>query len=158
MVSILQKTLTFRDALLDDLPVIVRLLADDMLGKDREAGGNGLAPSYLSAFDAIEHDSNNRLIVADLVGKVVGCMQVTIIPQLTFKGGRRLQIEGVRVDKAARGQQVGRAMVNWAIDFARAKGCHLVQLTSNKHREDALRFYESLDFQPSHIGFKYDLS
>lgn len=155
--SPLRKKLGFRDALLDDLPLIVRLLADDVLGKDREVEGSRLDGAYLSAFDAIQRDPNNRLIVADLEGEIAGCMQVTLIPHLTFKGRMRLQIEGVRVDKATRGQQVGAAMINWAIDLARAKGCHLVQLTSNKQREDALRFYENLGFEPSHIGFKHDL-
>jgi len=103
-------------------------------------------------------DSNNRLIVADLDGEVIGCMQLTTIPHLTFKGGTRLQIEGVRVDKAFRGQKVGAAMIDWAVAFARAAGCHLVQLTSNRDRDDALRFYEGCGFRPSHIGFKHYLS
>lgn len=156
--STVQHALIFREALLDDLAAIVRMLADDVLGKSREIEGNGLDPSYLSAFDAIKLDPNNRLIVADLEGEVVGCMQLTTIPHLTFGGRTRLQIEGVRVDRAVRGQQIGGAMIKWAINFADNEGCHLVQLTSNKHREDALRFYEALDFEPSHIGFKHYLS
>ena len=157
-VSDLSDALTFREARRDDVPVIVRLLADDVLGQNREVRSDGFDPAYLSAFDAIERDPNNRVIVAVFGGEVIGCMQLTTIPHLTFKGGKRLQIEGVRVDKANRGQQVGAAMIDWAITFARAAGCHLIQLTSNSDREDALRFYEGQGFDPSHIGFKLYLS
>ncbi|MEM7044797.1 MAG: GNAT family N-acetyltransferase, partial [Pseudomonadota bacterium] len=97
---------------------------------------------------------NNRLIVAEHDGEVVGCMQLTAIPHLTFTGGKRMQIEGVRVKEAFRSQQVGRRMITWAIDEARACGCHLVQLTSNRQRTDAMRFYESVGFEPSHVGYK----
>jgi len=151
-------SLTFREMCRDDVQNVVRLLADDRLGQAREASGDTGDPAYLEAFDVIERDSNNRLIVADLDGEVIGCMQLTTIPHLTFKGGTRLQIEGVRVDKAFRGQKVGAAMIDWAVAFARAAGCHLVQLTSNRDRDDALRFYEGCGFRPSHIGFKHYLS
>ena len=144
----------FREARRDDVPAIARLLADDALGRMREAAGDGLAPAYLSAFDAIAADPNNRLIVVDHGGEVTGCMQLTIIPQMTFTGGKRLQIEGVRIDAAYRGQGIGGAMMDWAIAFAREQGCHLVQLTSNKSRSDALRFYEDCGFEPSHVGYK----
>ena len=148
----------FRDARRDEIGDIVRLLADDALGRSREAYGEKQDPAYAEAFDAIDRDPNNRLIVADVDGRVAGCMQITIIPHLTFKGGRRLQIEGVRVDSAMRGRKVGRAMIEWAIDLAREQRCHLVQLTTNKSREDAIRFYEGLGFEASHIGCKLDLA
>lgn len=151
------KTPTFRDARREDTPTIVRLLADDALGRTRETYGASVDPAYLSAFDVIERDPNNRLIVADLDGEVIGCMQLTTIPHLTFKGGTRLQIEGVRIDKAFRGRKIGAAMIAWAVDVARAEGCHLVQLTSNKSRDDTLRFYRNLGFEPTHIGFKRHL-
>ena len=146
----------FRDARRDEVPIIARLLADDALGRMREAGdgGEALAPTYLSAFDAIAADPNNRLIVVDHGGDVIGCMQLTIIPQMTFTGGKRLQIEGVRIGGAHRGGGIGAAMIDWAIAFAREEGCHLVQLTSNKSRSDALRFYEECGFEPSHVGYK----
>lgn len=147
-------TTTFRDADADDISAIVSLLADDALGQAREAYGNDLDPAYLEAFEAIARDANNRLIVAERDGEVIGCMQLTSIPHLTFKGGTRLQIEGVRVHKAYRGRKVGAAMIDWAVAFASTQGCHLVQLTSNRSREDALRFYQDLGFEPSHIGFK----
>ena len=145
---------TFRDMRRDDLPAVIKLLAEDVLGQSREAAGEGIDPAYVLAFDAVARDPNNRLIVADLDGEAIACMQVTTIPHLTFKGGTRLQIEGVRVDKRYRGQKVGAAMIEWAIALADDTDCHLVQLTSNKDRGDALRFYEERGFQPSHIGFK----
>ena len=150
----LSKKPTFRDMRRDDLLDVIRLLADDVLGQNRETASEGIDPAYAEAFDAIERDANNRLIVADVSGEVIGCMQLTIIPHLTFKGGTRLQIEGVRVDKRYRSQKIGAAMIDWAIAFGRTEDCHVVQLTSNKDREDALRFYEERGFQASHVGFK----
>lgn len=150
----LPTTLTFRDARREDVPAIVGLLADDALGRSREAWGDAVDPAYLTAYDAIDRDPNNRLIVADVEGEVAGCMQLTAIPHLTFKGGTRLQIEGVRVKDAFRGRQLGGAMIAWAVAWAETEGCHLVQLTSNKTRKDALRFYEQQGFEPSHVGYK----
>lgn len=148
---------TIRDAVKADVSTIIRLLRDDELGQGRESGEATDADAYRHAFDEIDDDPKNRLIVADLDGDVVACMQITVIPHLVFCGGKRLQIEGVRVDKAFRSQNIGQQMINWAIDVARETGCHLVQLTSNKLRKDAQRFYENAGFAPSHIGFKYAL-
>lgn len=150
----LPTTLAFREARRLEMPAIVELLADDALGRSREAFGDTLDPAYKQAFDAIDRDPKNRLIVADVDGEVVGCMQLTVIPHLTFKGGIRMQIEGVRVKETFRGRRVGAAMIEWAVASARALGCHLVQLTSNKSREDALRFYEGQGFEPSYVGYK----
>lgn len=156
----LPTTPAFREARRDDVVAIVRLLADDALGRSREAfwdatgPGHQVDPAYQEAFDAIDRDPNNRLIVADVAGEVVGCMQLTAIPHLTFKGGIRMQIEGVRVKETFRGRRIGAAMITWAVDLAREQGCHLVQLTSNKSREDALRFYQGQGFEPSHVGYK----
>ena len=149
---------TLRDARHDDVPAIVGLLADDELGRTRENWSDTIDPAYFTAFDQIEGDPGNRLIVADVHGEVVGCMQITMIPHLTFTGGRRLQIEGVRVKAPYRGRRIGEAMIAWAIDRGRENGCHLVQLTSNRTREDAGRFYERLGFEPTHIGYKLHLS
>lgn len=146
--------LTFRDARIEEVPAIVELLADDALGRSREAFGDAVDPAYLTAFEAIDRDPNNRLIVADVDGEVAGCLQLTAIPHLTFKGGVRLQVEGVRVKESFRGRRIGGAMMAFAIASARSEGCHLVQLTSNKSRKDALRFYEDQGFEPSHIGYK----
>ena len=146
----------FRDARPGEVPAIVALLANDALGQTREAyaTADSIDPAYLSAFDAIEQDPNNRLIVAVLEDEVAGCMQLTMIPHLTFKGGTRLQIEGVRVKEAFRSRKVGAAMIDWAITAARAEGCHLIQLTCNRERADARRFYEGRGFEPTHVGYK----
>lgn len=144
----------FRDAMRTDVAAIIRLLADDALGKTRESYGDSQDTAYLDAFDAIDRAPGNRLIVADLNGEVVGCMQLTVIPHMTFRGGTRLQIEGVRIDPAFRARNIGKAMFEWAIALGRERGCHLVQLTTNKSRCDAQRFYEKLGFEPSHIGYK----
>ena len=144
----------FRDASRGDVAAIVALLSDDPLGQNREGSSRDIDPAYITAFDAIARDPNNRLIVADNAGDVIGCMQLTVIPHLTFTGGTRLQIEGVRVKGSHRGQGVGAAMIEWAVAYGQAQRCHVVQLTSNRSREDALRFYQELGFEPSHIGFK----
>lgn len=148
----------FRDAHRDEVPAIVSLLADDSLGRTREAWSDAVDPAYLLAFDAIDRDPANRLIVADVSGEVAGCMQLTVIPHLTFTGGTRLQIEGVRIKHGFRGQKIGAAMIEWAITLGREQGCHLVQLTSNKTRADAMRFYEDQGFEPTHIGYKLYLA
>lgn len=150
--------LSFRDARQEDISAIVSLLAHDDLGKTRERDDGAHDAAYRSAFDAIDQDPRNRLIVADLDGRVVGCMQVTEIPHMTFCGGKRLQVEGVRIDHQFRSKDLGGQMMRWAIHFGRETRCHLVQLTTNKTREDAQRFYEKSGFIPSHIGYKYDLS
>jgi GNAT superfamily N-acetyltransferase len=146
-----------RDAVRNDIPAIIRLLADDELGRTREADDLADDAPYRAAFERIERDPQNRLIVADVDGRVVGCMQITTIPHLTFQGGTRLQIEGVRVDEHFRSKDIGGQMMRWAIDFGRQQNCHLAQLTTNRTRMDARRFYERAGFTPSHIGYKYDL-
>lgn len=149
--------LRMRDAERQDIPEVIRLLAHDDLGKARENDGGEDDTAYRTAFDEIERDPKNRLIVADLDGQVVGCMQITTIPHMTFRGGTRLQIEGVRVDHDFRSQDVGGEMMRWAIGLGREAGCHLIQLTTNKTRKEAQRFYEKVGFKPSHIGYKFDL-
>lgn len=149
--------LTFREATRRDVPDIVRMLADDALGRKRESYGSPLPASYYAAFDAIHGDPNNELVVACLAGRVVGVLQLTFIPYLTHRGSWRAQIEGVRVDASVRSRGVGRRLFEWAIDRAGHRGCQLVQLTSDKTRADAIRFYESLGFVASHEGFKLQL-
>ncbi len=148
----------FRAARRDDLAEIVRLLADDDLGQTRERHENPLPDAYVTAFAAIEADARNELVVAERDAQVVGCLKLTFMPSLTLQGGERLQIEGVRVDRRWRGHGIGEAMFGWAIDRARAHGCRLVQLTTNKDRPDAQHFYEQLSFEPTHVGFKLYLS
>lgn len=148
----------FRNANRDDLEAIVRLLADDPLGSRREEYSVPLLPGYVQAFEAISSDPNNELIVAELAGAVAGVLQVTYIPYLTYKGGRRALIEGVRVSASLRSAGIGRRLVQWAVDRARQRGCHMVQLTSDKTRPDAIRFYEALGFIASHEGLKLHLT
>lgn len=146
-----------RRATLDDLPAIVRLMADDDLGSQRERYAEPLPPAYARAFAAIEADPSQELVVATLEGQVVGTLQLTSIPYLAYQGGLRALVEAVRIDSQLRGQGLGGAMMGWVIARARAKGCHTLQLTSNKARTDAHRFYERLGFKASHVGMKLDL-
>lgn len=150
-------TLVVRLATREDLPSIVRLLADDVLGAGREVPGEPTADCYRIAFDAMQAQGGNDVLLAERDGTVVGCVQLTVIPGLSRAGALRAQLEGVRVAASARGQRVGEQLVRAAIERARAAGCSLVQLTSDRSRADALRFYERLGFQPTHVGMKLPL-
>ena len=145
---------TLRRATTQDLPAIVRLLADDPLGARRERYRLPLPASYQAAFDAIDRDPNQELCVACLGESVVGVLQLTFIPYLTYQGGWRALIEGVRIAPELRSRGLGRILFEWAIERARARGCHMVQLTSDKSRPDAIRFYQALGFVASHEGMK----
>ena len=150
--------LQFREAKRDDLGMIIALLAEDPLGQTREsAASKTIGDAYLNAFGAIAADPNQRLIVVETDGKVAGCLQLTFIPGLTYTGGTRAQIEGVRIDKSLRGSGAGRAMVEYAIELARERGCVLFQLTTDKRRPEALGFYQALGFTASHEGMKLRL-
>lgn len=143
-----------REATREDVPTLVRLLAEDDLGSRRESTGDGDQAVYLAAMDAISRDPNNRVLVG-LRDDVIVCMlQLTYLPHLTFRGGWRAQIEGVRVAAGCRGEGLGRELVTAAIAMADEHGCHLVQLTTNKARREAVRFYESVGFEPTHEGMK----
>ena len=146
--------LSFRRARATDVPDIVRMLADDPLGATRDRNVTPLPESYARAFLAIDGDPNNEHVVADQDGRVIGVLQLTFIPYLTYQGGWRALIEGVRVDARARSQGLGRVLFEWAIARARERGCRLVQLTTDKTRPDAKRFYEGLGFVASHEGMK----
>lgn len=153
------KPLLIRPAVAIDLPDIVRMLADDALGVQREKNTNPLPDSYHQAFQAIEQDRNNELVVAeDSEGQVVAVLQLTCTPYITHQGGWRATIEGVRVDSRFRGTGLGRKLFDWAIKEAEKRGCHLIQLTTDKQRPAAKRFYESLGFVASHEGMKMKLS
>jgi len=148
-------TLTYRPATRADLPDLVRLLADDPLGQTRERATDPLPAAYESAFAAIDADPNNELIVVETAdGSVVATLQLTFIPGLSLMGGERLQIESVRVHPDWRSRGIGEQVFQWAIERGRARGCRLVQLTTNKARGDALRFYERLGFTASYEGLK----
>ncbi|WBU62789.1 GNAT family N-acetyltransferase [Paracoccus aerodenitrificans] len=144
----------FRPATRDDIPAIMALLADDMLGKTREMPDPA---SYYAAFDAISDEPQNMVYVGEQAGQVVATYQLTIISGLSLSASRRAQIEAVRVDASLRGQGVGATLMVDAERRACDAGAKLVQLTSNAAREDAHRFYERLGYAPSHIGFKKKL-
>lgn len=146
--------IVFRQAQKSDLADIVRMLADDKLGAQRESHEDPLPQSYLAAFERICDAPDNMLVIAELGGSRVGMMQLTFIPSISFRGGTRLLIESVRVDGPFRGRGLGEVMFEWAIDQARVRNCVMVQLTTNSARPDALRFYERLGFVSSHVGLK----
>lgn len=146
--------LEFREAIECDITALVVLLADDELGASREDPSVPLNHRYLEAFQSIDKDSNNELTVVESDGELVGMLQLTFIPYLTHTGSWRCLIEGVRIAKTHRGKGLGAQFINWAINRARQKNCSIVQLTSDKQRPGALRFYESLGFEATHEGFK----
>ena len=152
-----EKNFTFRLAKRDDLPTIVRMLADDDLGSQRERYEDPLSESYYAAFTQIDHDSNHELIVAEINGEVIGTLHLIFIPSLSYQGGLRAQVESVRVDRPYQGQGIGSDMMKWTIERAKSRGAHIVQLTTHKSREDAHRFYERLGFKASHAGMKLNL-
>jgi ribosomal protein S18 acetylase RimI-like enzyme len=144
-----------RQARRADVPDVVALLADDGLGRRRESTRMPLDDRYWAAFDAIDVDPHHQLLVLETDDdQVAGCLQLTFLPYLTFKGGWRAQIEAVRVAAEHRGTGLGRMLFERAVDEARRHGCHLVQLTTNVQRPDALAFYESLGFEITHQGLK----
>ncbi len=147
-------SLKLRIATVEDVPAIRALLADDDLGRTREDLSEAGLARYLQTFAAIEADPRNHLFVAENEGRIVGTWQVTYIPYLSRGGNERAHIEAVRVASNRRGEGIGRAMMRHALDAAKARGCLLAQLTSDKTRPDAHRFYESLGFTASHSGFK----
>jgi GNAT superfamily N-acetyltransferase len=137
----------------DDVPAIVGLLAEDDLGTGGDGPSAGLEP-YLRAFELIDTDPAHLLLVAEADGEVVGTLQLSVLPSLPHRGALRGQLEGVHVRADRRGGGLGATMVGWAVEEARRRGCAQVQLTSQKRRTDAHRFYERLGFTRSHDGFK----
>ncbi|MEM9472502.1 MAG: GNAT family N-acetyltransferase [Pseudomonadota bacterium] len=146
-----------RRACKEDLPAIVALLADDGLGHGREDARLPLDEAYISAFDALDRDPNQFLVVAQEGEVIAATMQLTFIAGVSRKGAWRCQIEAVRVAASHRGSGLGQRMFEFAIHESRSRGCSLVQLTSDKTREDAHRFYDRLGFVASHIGYKLKL-
>ena len=147
----------FRLAERADLPSIVRLLADDDMGSQRERYEEPLPESYYAAFEKINGDANHELIVAELGGEVLGTLHIMFLTSISFQGGLRAQIESVRVDRSHRDHGMGSEMLKWAIERAKARGSHLVQLTTHMSRKDAHRFYERLGFKGTHLGMKLSL-
>ena len=151
----MQEAIEIRDATLADLPAVVAMLVDDMLGAARETGV--VDEAYLEAFRAIQAEPNCRELVAVLDGAVVGCFQLNFLPGLGRRGAWRAQVEAVRVAQGRRGRGVGAAMMAWATARARERGCTLVQLTTDKRRHDAHRFYRRPGFEATHEGMKLAL-
>ena len=150
-------TILFREAQENDLPQLVAMLADDTLGVKREDTSQPLNQKYIQSFTRIHNDPNNELIVAVYSNQLVGMLQLTFIPYLTHIGSWRCLIEGVRIHSSFRGQGLGEKIFDWSIERAKERKCQLVQLTSDKQRPDALRFYEKLGFVATHEGYKLKL-
>jgi GNAT superfamily N-acetyltransferase len=149
--------LQFREAQEADISCLVGMLSDDELGATREDNSHPVNQNYLKAFHGIEQDSNNELTVVESDGEVVGMLQLTFIPYLSHIGSWRCLIESVRIHSKYRGQGLGTRFFEWAIERAKTRSCNLVQLTSDKQRSGALRFYEGLGFKATHEGFKLKL-
>lgn len=147
-------TLRLRPARREDLARIVELIADDAISAARTGAFDD---AHVAGFEAVEADPNNELVVAELDGEVVGTMQLTFVPGISRHGATRLLVEAVRVDARLRGGGIGRQMMLWAHERGRARGCVLAQLTSDKRRTDAHRFYLALGYEQSHEGFKLPL-
>ncbi len=147
----------FRKATKSDLSEIVKMIADDELGKKRENYQIPLPQEYMNAFENIDSDVNQELIVVESNTEVIGTLQLSFIPYLTYQGGIRAQIEAVRIRKDQRGKGLGKSMFEWAIKRAKERKAHVLQLTSDKKRPDAIRFYEELGFKSTHEGMKLHL-
>lgn len=145
----------FRKAKREDVSVIVKMIANDKLGKLRESYKTPLPDFYYKAFENIAKDGNQELVVLeDDTGAVIGTLQLSFIQYLTYKGGIRAQIEAVRIREDRRGKGIGEKMFTWAIERAKERGAHLIQLTSDKKRPEAIKFYEKLGFKATHAGMK----
>ncbi|MCK1283728.1 GNAT family N-acetyltransferase [Bradyrhizobium sp. 44] len=143
---------SIRPARREDVAAIVTMLADDHLGRARERVEDPLPASYYEAFARVERDQNIQLVVAESGGRVVGCLQLAILPGLSSQGGRRGLLEDVRVASDCRSRGIGEQLVQWAVTEAKARGCNLVELLTHQTRTDAQRFYKRLGFAASHVG------
>lgn len=144
----------YRKARLDDLPVIIQLYGDDNIGSTRETLAEPIDDIYIRAFEDIAKDSNNQIYVIEDQGKVIGTLQYTIIAHLNRTAAKRAQIESVHIHRDYRNKGIGKKFMQFAIDLAKSDGCKIVQLTSDKTRQDAQRFYQDLGFTDSHVGMK----
>ena len=151
------RLLTYRHAVAADLPLIIGLIVEDSVIDSGDDAADAMHADYTMALAAIEADPNQEMFVVELGGKPVGCFQLSYLPGLMRRGMWRGQIEAVHVSADRRNLGLGTQMMRWALERCREKGCGMVQLTSNKKRTDAHRFYERLGFLKSHEGFKYYL-
>jgi ribosomal protein S18 acetylase RimI-like enzyme len=147
-------TMRFRLATEADLPEIVRLLADDHLGGSRERYTDPLPTEYGLAFAGLQKIGAEVILAEDGDGRVIGCLQLLVLPGLGSLGKRRAQIEAVRIESSLRGKGLGSKLIGYAVTRAKEKGCKLVQLTSDNSRQGAHRLYERLGFRASHVGMK----
>ena len=145
--------INIRKAKSEELEQIIELLANGKLGVAREKTESHLA-TYQKAFAKINEDPNQYLMVMEKEGKVIGCLQLSFIQYLTYNGGMRAQIEGVWICAEERGKNLGKTLIKHAIFEAKERGAHLVQLTTDKQRPEAIAFYENLGFVSSHEGMK----
>jgi ribosomal protein S18 acetylase RimI-like enzyme len=143
-----------RKANINDLPLIVTLLLEDELGKTRESKQSALDQRYIDAFLKIDIDPNQYLMIVENDDETIGTCHLTLMPSLTFTGQTRMQIEAVRVSEHYRGQKIGEWMMNAAVNYGKSKGASIIQLTTNKKRSRAKKFYEQLGFEASHEGMK----
>jgi N-acetylglutamate synthase-like GNAT family acetyltransferase len=149
------ESLIFRKAKQNDLLAVLRLLAQDELGSQREIFyPNEIAPCYNTAFEEIDIDPNQALMVVENSNKIIGTCHLTFMPSLTFQGSKRMNIEAVRIDQAFRNQGIGEWMIQQSIKLAKERGCKIIQLTTNKKRSQAKKFYEKIGFQATHEGMK----
>ncbi|RQH12394.1 GNAT family N-acetyltransferase [Bradyrhizobium sp. RP6] len=146
------EAVSIRHARREDVAAIVAMLADDHLGRARERVEDPLPASYYDAFARVERDPNLTLVVAESAGRVVGCLQLAILPGLSSQGGVRGLLEDVRVASDCRSRGIGEQLVQWAVAEAKARGCNLVELLTHQTRIDAQRFYKRLGFAASHVG------
>ncbi|MBR0810567.1 GNAT family N-acetyltransferase [Bradyrhizobium diazoefficiens] len=146
------ESVSIRRARRDDVPAIVAMLADDHLGRGRERVEDPLPAAYYDAFARVARDPNLALVVAEIEGRVVGCLQLAVLPGISSQGGVRGLLEDVRVATDCRSRGIGERLVQWAIAEAKARGCSLVELLTHQTRVDAQRFYKRLGFTASHVG------
>ena len=147
-----EKSVSIRPARREDVAAIVAMLADDHLGRARERVEDPLPESYYQAFEQVARDQNLTLVVAESEGRVVGCLQLAILPGISTQGGIRGLLEDVRVASDCRSRGIGEQLVQWAVAEAKARGCNLVELLTHQTRVDAQRFYKRLGFAASHAG------
>ena len=150
--------ISFRVATHDDLMSIVDLLENDMIGSTRETATSLLSDNYIKAFEEIDADFNAHITVMLDHDQIIGCAQLNYLRNLTYEGGLRAQIEGVRIHTDYRNQGMGRILFAHMMQLSRDKGCHLIQLTTDKSRNEAYQFYKKIGFKNTHEGFKYYLT
>ncbi|MDQ3550298.1 MAG: GNAT family N-acetyltransferase [Bacteroidota bacterium] len=149
--------LTFRLATIENVPDIIKMLSDDAIGVTREKVSDVLSNNYINAFEIINNDPNQELTIVEMDGDKVATLQLTFIQYLTHEGGLRAQVEAVRTSSKYRGRGIGKKIFEYIIDRAKKRGCFLLQLTTDKKRPDAIKFYERLGFNATHEGMKLKL-